>query len=116
MPADPALDAGSLADEVVAMVDQQPHLARRAAESGGGQIRFAPRRAGDRERVDRVGLAGLTGAATDAGHHLRRYPNDPLAGAHEVGLQRAREMPAILQRPAAAWATGWPRQALPDSP
>jgi hypothetical protein len=29
MPADPALQAGSLGDQVVAMVDQQSHLARR---------------------------------------------------------------------------------------
>ena len=59
MPADPALQAGSLGDQVVAMVDQQPHLARRAVELGDRQVRLAPCCAGDRERIDRVGLAAL---------------------------------------------------------
>src|SRR5215204_1508046 len=38
MPADQALQAGSLGDQVVAMVDQQPHLARRPVELCDRQI------------------------------------------------------------------------------
>src|SRR4051794_29605987 len=68
MPADPALDAGSLGDEVVAMVDEEPHLARGPVELRGRQVRFEPSRAGDRERVQGIGLAGLAGAAANAGH------------------------------------------------
>jgi hypothetical protein len=62
MPADPALQTGSLGDQIVTMVDQQAHLARRSVELGDGQIGLAPCSAGDRERIDGVGLAALARA------------------------------------------------------
>src|SRR3954453_1050917 len=100
MPADPVLDAGSLGDEVIAMVDEQPHLARGPVELRGRKIRFAPGRARDRERVQSVGLGGSAGAAANAGHHLRRDAHDVLAGAQQVRFERARQVPAVLKRPA----------------
>jgi hypothetical protein len=102
------LQASSLGDQVVAMVDQQAHLARRAVELGDRQIGLAPCRAGDGERVDRVRLAACSSAAPDAGHHLRRDPEDLLAGAQQGGFQRAREVPAVLQRPPPSRPPGCP--------
>jgi hypothetical protein len=56
MPADPALDARSLAHEIIAMVDQQPQLTLPAGELCDRQIGLAPGGARDRERVDRSDL------------------------------------------------------------
>ena len=50
---------------IVAVVDKQPQFANqpqfapRPIEGRCRQMRLAPSRMGDRERVDRVGLAGL---------------------------------------------------------
>lgn len=38
MTADPALDAGPLTHQVVAMVDQEPHLTLRAGKTGSGEV------------------------------------------------------------------------------
>ena len=114
MPADPALHAGSLDDEVVAVIDQEPDLAGRSVEPGGRQPRFAPRGPRDRERVDRVRLARLAGAATLASHQAGRDPEHVLAGAQQVALQRPGQVPAILQRPPAPRPLAAPRQAPPD--
>ena len=59
MPAQAVLDARPLGDEVVAMVDQEPDLALGAIEHGDRQVRFAERRPGHGQGVDRVALAGL---------------------------------------------------------
>jgi hypothetical protein len=43
MPAQPGDDAGTLADQVFTMVDQQPQFTLHAIETRGRQIRFAQR-------------------------------------------------------------------------
>lgn len=53
-------------------------------------------RAGDRERVDRIGLARLASGAPGVGHHLRRHAYELLAGAQQVAFERPRQVPAVL--------------------
>lgn len=81
MPAQAADHAGSLLDEVLAVIDQQAHLAVSPVEASDRQVGLPERRAGDRERVDRVGLAGRTSRVARVGHQLRRHPEDSLAGS-----------------------------------
>ena len=51
------------------------------------------------DRVDLIGLAALAARAPRAGHQPRRDANDALAAREQEPLQRARDMPAVLQRP-----------------
>jgi hypothetical protein len=80
MPAEPADHAGSLAHQVFAVVDEQPHLAFGPVELGDRQIRLAESSAGDGERVDRVALPERAGCVPRVRHQLRRHAYDPLAG------------------------------------
>lgn len=82
------------------MVDQQAQLALGPVEAGGRQIRLAEGGAGHAERVDRVALAALACRAPGAGHELGRHAHHPLSSAQQVGLKAARQVAAVLQRPA----------------
>jgi hypothetical protein len=44
-------------------------------------------------------LAVTAGGVAGVRHQLRRYSNDPLAGAEQVGLQASGQVPAVLHRP-----------------
>jgi hypothetical protein len=92
------LDPGPLADQVLAVVDQQPQLTARAHEPGRGQVGLADRGARDRQRVDRVRPAPAAGRPARPGHQLRRHPHDPLAAADQKALQPTRDLAAILKR------------------
>ena len=59
------------------------------SSSGDRQVGLAQGRPGDRERVDRVALAGLAPRAAGPGHQLGRRPAPPLARAQQVALQAA---------------------------
>ena len=102
-PAQPVLDAGALGDEVLAVIEQQLDLARRALEPRDRQRLDAllERRAGDRQRVDRVALAALARAAR-AGR--------PSASAPPA--RRARRAPAGSARACPTHA-GSPRSPTP---
>ena len=83
------------------MIDEQPHV-----ELGPGQPRdrqrleaLAQRGAGDRDRIDDIGLAALARRLARAGHQLRRHPHDALAAREQEPLQRAGHVPAVLDRP-----------------
>ena len=89
VPAKTADHAGSLAHQVFAVVDEQPHLALGPVQLGDRQIGLAQRGTGDGERVDRVALAERAGRGTRVRHQLRRHPHDPLAGGEQVPLQAA---------------------------
>ena len=91
---------GPFADQVLTVIDQQPHLATVIVEAGRRQVRFAQRRPRHRQRVDRVGLAVSPGGVASLGHHLRRHAHDRFAGRQEVTLQPARQVSAVLHRPA----------------
>ena len=101
--------AGALGDQVVAVVDEQAHVALGAVERGDRQVRVREGRAGDRERIDRVALARLAHRATEPRHELGRHAHDRLARAEQVGLQTPREVAAVLEPPAV-------RPAYPRSP
>jgi hypothetical protein len=56
MPAQPLLVGGACGDQILAMVDQQANVERRAVQVRAGEILdpFLQRGPGDAERVDRV--------------------------------------------------------------
>ncbi len=56
-PAKAVLGLASLTHERLAMIDEQPEVARRLVLERGRQVGMRERRAGDREGVDRVGFA-----------------------------------------------------------
>ncbi len=94
---------------------------RRSSRSGPSSVatgRSGSREGGpgDGEGVDRVALAGLADRAAGAGHELGRHPDDRLAGAHEIGLQAAGEVAAVLERPAPLRRTGRPSAAARGGP
>ena len=89
------------ADEPFAVIDQQPDVELDAGQLADRQRvqAFAQRGAGDGDRVDAVGLAALAAAAARAGHQPRRDPDHALATDEQKPLERARDVPAVLQRP-----------------
>ena len=101
MPAQPLLIAAAGGDQVLAVVDQQANVERGAVQVRAGELldSFLERGAGDAERVDRVRLAALARGAPGAGHVLRRDAHDPLAAGDQEPLERAGDVPAVLDRP-----------------
>jgi hypothetical protein len=80
----------ALADQPLAMVDEQPQI-----ELGPFQLRrrqsieaLAQRRPGDRDRVDAVGLPAPASAPARGGHQLRSDAQHPLATADQKPLKR----------------------------
>jgi hypothetical protein len=67
--------------------DQEPQLALAPIQTRRRQIRFAEVGAGDRERVDRVGLPKRPSSPTHVRHQLRRHPNNPLPRSQQVTLE-----------------------------
>jgi hypothetical protein len=101
MPPKPVHGPCSLGDEIGAMIEQQADLDRPLV-----QIRdrepldpVTYDRAGDRERVDLIGLARLALPVARGAHPMRRDAHDPLAGGQQRLLEPARDVPAILDRP-----------------
>ena len=101
MPAQPLLIAAAGGDEVLAVVDQQADVKRGAVEVSAGELldSFLERGAGDCEGVDRVRLAPLARGAPGAGHVLGSHTDDPLAAGDQEPLERAGDVPAVLDRP-----------------
>jgi len=112
VPTQPALDPGPLSDQVVAVVDQQPHPAGRAVQARHWQVGFAQRGPGHGQRVDRVGLATLAPRAPGGGHQPGRHPQDLFPGAQQVGLQPAGQVPAVLGREDPLGPPGRPPQRV----
>jgi hypothetical protein len=90
-----------LGDESFAVVDEQANV-----EFGPGEFRdrqlleaFAQRCPRDRDRVDDVGLAALAGAAALADGELGRDADDRLSAGEQEPLERAGDVPAVLDRP-----------------
>jgi hypothetical protein len=112
MPLQRAVERHALADEALAMIDQQPQIQLGAIQPGGRQLLnvLAQRGARDRERVDAVGLAALAPGATDVGHQLGRDAQHPLAAADQEALEGSRDVATVLQRPHALLA----QTARPD--
>ena len=100
VPAQTVLDPGALADQVAAVIDQQPHLAGWAVELGDWQVVVAQRGHRDGLGVDRVGLARLPTTAASTGHQPGRDPHHSLSGTEQVALEPSGQMPAVLEREA----------------
>jgi len=99
-------------DEVLAMVDQEAHHAVGTVERGDRQAGLAQDGAGDREGIDRIALAGLPPGAAGAGHELGRDPHDRLTGPHELGIEPARQVAAVLEAPGPLGPLGRPATEL----
>jgi hypothetical protein len=78
------------------MVDQESDLAIGAVEGGHREV-LAEGRPGDRQGVDRIGLAGLATRPAGTGHQLGWHADDALASDEEVGRQAPAEVAAVLQ-------------------
>ena len=61
------------------MVDQEAQVALGSIEARDRQVGLAQGRSGDREGVDRIGLAGFTTTTSCPGHQLGRDAHDRLA-------------------------------------
>ncbi len=57
------------------------------------------RGAGDRDRIDQVGLAALSPAAPLTGHQPRRDADDALATDEQDALERAGDVSTVLKCP-----------------
>jgi hypothetical protein len=101
MPLQRVVDRNALADQPLAMVNEQPQIEFGALKlrRREGMQAFAQRRPRDRDRVDAVGLPAPASAAPRVGHQLRRHAQDPLAACDQKPLQAAGDVPAVLQRP-----------------
>ena len=101
MPQQRAVELDAVADQPLAVIDQQPQIELGPVELRGRERVQAllQRGAGDVERVDRVGLAALAGALARLGRQVRRDPQHPLAALDQKPLQRPRHVPAVLERP-----------------
>jgi hypothetical protein len=101
VPEQVVVERGANANEALAVIDQKPDL-----ELDAGQLRdrqpidaFSQRGASDRQRVDAIGLAASATRPTLVGHQSRRNANDALAVDDQEPLERAGDVPAVLQRP-----------------
>lgn len=83
------------------VVEQELQLQRRLVQMGGGQgLRaLAQGGPGDRQGINRIGLAGDALCATAFAHQLRRDPDHPLSGRDQEALERAGDVAAVLDRP-----------------
>ena len=83
------------------MIDEQPDVELDAGQLSDRQAlqTLAQRRPRDRDGIDAIGLAAITRAAALARRQPRRDPDHALAMDEQKPLKRARDVPAILQRP-----------------
>jgi hypothetical protein len=101
VPAQPIHRAGPLGDEIVAVIEQQPDLHRPLIQVRGRELLdpVAHDRAGDRQRVDLIGLPRPALAFPGRAHAVRRDSHHPLAGRQQRPLEPARDGTAVLDRP-----------------
>jgi hypothetical protein len=101
MPAQPIHDPGALGDQVASVIADQPDVHRPLVQIRNWELLHPifDDRAGNRQRVDLIGLARLALALARSDHPLRRDADDPLARRQQRLLQPARNRPAVLDRP-----------------
>jgi hypothetical protein len=83
------------------MQRQQPDLELGAGKPGGRERvdAFPQRGAGDRERVDRIGLPALPDPFAGLGHQPGWEPDDRLAAIDQEPLQASGHVPDVLDHP-----------------
>jgi hypothetical protein len=101
MPAQVVAQRGPLRDEPFAVIDEQSDV-----EFWAGQLRdwqgveaFAQRGAGDRDGIDEVRFARFARRLACAGGQLGRDAHDGFASGEQEPLERAGDVPAVLDRP-----------------
>jgi hypothetical protein len=101
VPLQRVIQRDALADQPLAVIDQQPQVQLRALQLRGRQRiqALAQRRPGNRDGVDAVGLPAVAGAPSRVGHQPGRDAQDSLAAADQKPLKGPRDMPAVLDRP-----------------
>jgi hypothetical protein len=101
VPPESVSEPGALADELIAIVGQHPDLHRLLVQERSREAlhTLPERRAGDRRRVDRIGLPRLAATAPRAVGQRRRHPDDPLTVRYQRPLQPSRHEPTVLDRP-----------------
>lgn len=78
---------------------QHFQLQRRLVVKGDRQIGLAQYRAGDRQRVDRVGFPRRARGRAGAAHQMRWHSDHPLACGQQIAFQTRRQWAAILNAP-----------------
>jgi hypothetical protein len=96
VPPQTLLDAFALVDQVVAVIDEEPHVLLGARQTCLGQTRFAQCGPGHGCRVDGVGFAVGACRMPRPRHHLGRNADDPLTTREKVALKPSRDVPAVL--------------------
>jgi hypothetical protein len=109
LPAQPVDRASPLGDELLAVVDQQLDLPGRLVVASGRQVGFAQPRPGDRQRVDRVGLAQDTHGMAGAGQQPRWDRTTRSPAASRSGSSR----PVTWRQSSTAHTRSWPAVAYP---
>jgi hypothetical protein len=101
MPQQRAVELDTLADQALAVVDEQPQVQLGPIQLRGrkGLQALLQRGASDVERVDRIRLAAPASAPARLRGQVRRDPQHPLAAPDQKPLQRPGHVPAVLQRP-----------------
>jgi hypothetical protein len=101
VPAQPVDQPGALGNEDLAVIAQQPDLDSLLIEEGSRESLdpLAQHGAGNRSRIDLVGLPDLAFAAARGAHQLRRDTQNTLAHANERALKPLRDVAAVLDRP-----------------
>jgi hypothetical protein len=101
MPLQRVVERDALADQALAVIDQQPQVELRTFQLRRRQRiqAFAQRRPRDRDRVDAVGLPAGANLTTRRRHQPGRDPQDALSTTDQKPLKRSRDMPTVLQRP-----------------
>jgi hypothetical protein len=101
MPAQPVDRPGALGGEVASVIGDQPDLHCPLVQKHDREAvdPVLDDRAGDRQRVDLIGLARLALALAGGAHPLRRDPDDLLAGGQQRLLKALGDVPAVLDRP-----------------
>jgi hypothetical protein len=91
MPAQPVDHARALDHEIVAVIGDQADLHRPLVQVRDREALdpVLDDRAGDRERIDLIGLARLALPAPRRAHPVRRHAHDPLAGCQQRLLEPA---------------------------
>ena len=101
MPPQPINRARPVGDEIGAVIEQQPDLHRPLIQVRGREPLdpVSYDRAGDRQRVDLIGLPRPALALAGRPHSMRRDSHHPLTSRQQRLLEPPRNRAAVLERP-----------------
>src|SRR5258706_1523089 len=99
------LYSSSLSDQVLAVVDKQPHFASVLLQMRLRQVGFTDRCAGNGEGINSVRLAAFAHTAPAFSGHMRWHPHHHFAGVQKISLQTPSHVAAVLDCPTTLWPT-----------